>query len=239
MSTHSLVRSFRSIHRVLFYFFVFFLLGTTGVLADESTWELSVDSPDLKVYRKPSAGGSNLVAFRVIGTLGAPPIEVATGILDRDSRMSWMRDLKELRTVRIPGPGSVIEYTEVKTPFILKNRDFVIRTDVTVDHSKQIITIISKSVVDKEVPETGRVRGVLVEGRFKVEPGAQPGTSKLTADMDVDPKGAIPNWIVNHFQKNWPVGMFRGLAYFLQKKVAHLPNDLSPLFVLPLKSEVR
>lgn len=213
-----------------FLLLVLALFVTSTVRANEVGWELSVEAPDLKIYRKPSAGGSDLVAFRVIGYLNATPLEVTTAILDRESRMSWMRDIKILRTVRLPAPGSVIEYTEVKTPFILKNRDFVIRTDVEVDLQKQIFTVVSKSVIDSEVPETSKVRSELVEGRFTIAPGPLPGTSQLTADMDVDPKGSIPNWIVNHFQKNWPMGMFRGLGHFLQKKVAKMPADLVPLF---------
>lgn len=210
--------------------FLFFLpLFTWG--DDPKEWILIASAPDYELYRKPSASSSDLVAFRLIGRIQASPIEVATGILDRDHRLQWMRDIRELRTVKIPLPGTVIEYSAVKTPFIIKDRDFVIQTSVEVSADRQTITVVSKSVESESVPETSMVRGKLTEGKFVIEPGKVAGTSQLTADMDVDPRGSVPRWIVNHFQKNWPVGMFRGLKRFLSLKIAKLPDDLSPLFV--------
>ena len=216
--------------RYVLYFLVV-CLTPLYVHAEESTWTVIARADNYELYQKPSAGSADLVAFRLVGTLKSTPKEVATAILDREHRRQWMRDVRELRTVRLPSPGSVIEYSAVKTPFIIKDRDFVIRTDVEVDLTRQKFIIVSKSVVDPDVPETSAVRGFLTEGRFVIEPGEQPGTAKLTADMDVDPQGSVPRWIVNHFQKNWPIGMFRGLNRFLARKVATLPKDFQPLFM--------
>jgi len=191
---------------------------------------------DFELYRKKSAGDTDLIAFRGIGLLAGTPVEVATGILDRVHRPEWMRDVQNLRTVRILSPGHFIEYSGVKTPFIIKNRDFVIRTDVEVDSFRTKILIMSRSVKDDGAPVTSAVRGEMTEGRFFIEPGPRPGISKITADMDVDPKGSVPLWIVNHFQKNWPIGMFFGLKTFLARGVATLPDDLRPIFALPPES---
>lgn len=197
---------------------------------DKIAWELVSKHADFEVYRKVSAGSEDLFAFRGIGTLSATPTEVAAGILDRLRRPTWMRDVRELRLVRALAPGSFIEYSSIKTPFVVKDRDFLVRTDVAFDPVKNRVVIISKSVTDAAVPPTDWVRGELTEGHFVIEPGSIPGTSRLTADMDVDPKGTVPRWITNHFQKNWPVAMFFGLKLFLSKKVATMPDDLRPIF---------
>lgn len=211
-----------------------FFLVISGAYAEEAAvppkWELVSKSAEFEVFRKKSAGSEELFAFRGVGVLLATPTEVATGILDRAHRAEWMRDIRNLRTVRILAPGKFIEYSGVKTPWVVKNRDFVIQSEVTVDTATKKITILTESVVDPDAPETAWIRGVLTAGRFVIEPGEVPGTSKLTADMDVDPKGTVPRWIVNHFQKNWPVGMFYSLRHFLSRKVAELPEDLKPLF---------
>jgi hypothetical protein len=193
-------------------------------------WTLTVEGDGYRIFKKPSVRSSDLVAFRVIGVLNASPKEVATAILDRDHRMQWMRDVRELRTVRLPKPGSVVEYSAVKTPFVIKDRDFVIRSDVSVDLKKQRIVILSKSVIEEDAPPTSAIRGELVEGEFVLEPGTKEGTTQITADMDVDPKGSVPRWIVNHFQQKWPANMFRALRHFLGRKVATLPTDLQPIF---------
>jgi hypothetical protein len=198
-------------------------------------WELTSQSPDFTLYKKPSRVSPDLVAFRGVGILNYSPLDVAVGILDRARRPQWMSDVQGLRTVRVISPGHFVEYSGVKTPFIIKNRDFVIRSDIEIDATKSTIMIVSKSVEDPDAPLTSAVRG-FTDAKYVIEPGPKPGTSKLTADMDVDPKGSVPKWIVIHFQKSWPVIMFRSLQYFLGRRVATLPTDLEPIF-LPLKTK--
>jgi hypothetical protein len=208
---------------------------STAFGGKDDGYQLVSRNGEFALYRKKSAGDADLLAFRGIGVLPATPIEVATGILDRQHRPEWMRDVRNLRTVRVLGPGHFIEYSGVKTPFIVKDRDFVIRSDVEVDLPKSRILILSRSVTDAAAPETSAVRGEMTLGRFLIEPGPIAGTARLTADMDVDPKGSVPHWIVNRFQKNWPVGMFYGLKNFLARRVETLPEDLRPLFAATAK----
>lgn len=196
-------------------------------------WTSLEKTPDYELFRKPSSGSSDLVAFRIVGTISAPPRDVAVAILDRENRLKWMRSVRELRTVRVPQPGSVIEYSAVKTPFIIKDRDFVVRTDVQVEDPEKRIVITSRSVVDDEIPPGSDVRGEMTEGRFVIEAGEVSGTTRFTADMDVDPKGSVPRWIFNHFQKKWPGAMFRSLKRFVASRTAVLPEDMRPLFDAP------
>jgi hypothetical protein len=223
----------RFLHKATFRFWMILLFFSASTFSsDKADLHLVSQAEDYTLYENASAGASpDLVAFRLVGTLPYSPLEVATAMLDRDHRLLWMRDVKELRTIRFPKPGSVVEYSVVKTPsFLIKNRDFVTETSVEVDRPKNTIRILTKSVVAPETPSTSYVRADLVKGNYLLEPGPQPGTTRLTADLDVDPKGSVPHWIVNHFQKNWPVGMFRSLNAFLRAKIAKLPHDLQPLF---------
>jgi hypothetical protein len=197
----------------------------------EPGWKFISKSSDYSLYEKPSEGSSGLFAFRLVGELNYSAEEVAIAILDREHRMSWMRDVRELKTVRFPKPGAVIEYTAIKTPIVIRDRDFLIQTEVEVDRLKQKFVITSHSVTDPQFPVGSDVRGEMTNGRFVIEPGAHPGTSRLIAEMDVDPKGSVPRWIVNKFQKRWPVGMFRGLQRFLKTKTATLPEDLKLFFL--------
>jgi len=209
----------------------FVLFVSAAVHAEENeTWEPVLKNDEIELRRKVSAGSSDLFAFRGVGILPYPPKTVAAGILDRARRPEWMRDIKELRVIRVNGTGHYLEYTWVRTPIVVKDRDFLIQTDVEVDQLANRIVIVSRSVVDPEVPPTSAVRGALTEGRFVIEPGPSPNTAKLTADMDVDPRGSVPKWITNHFQKNWPIVMFYSLKKFLARNVATIPDDVLPLF---------
>ncbi len=198
--------------------------------ADQPGYDFVLRSGNFELYQKTSIGDADLIAFRGIGVIEATPVEVATAVLDREHRPEWMHDTYGLRTVRVNRPGQFVEYCAIKTPFIIKNRDFVIETTVDVDPTRTKILIVSKSVVDPDAPETSAVRGQMNEGRFTIEPGPVAGTTRITADMDVDPKGSCPRWIVNKYQRNWPGGMFHAMRGFLARKVATLPEDLKPLF---------
>ncbi len=208
-----------------------FFIGPSGFAESKAAeWKWFARGQDFELFVKPSARPSALKAFRLVGTLPVAPRDVAIGILDRDHRPLWMRDILELRTVRLPSPGVVVEYSAIRTPFVIKDRDFLVRTEVSVDARGQVFVITTRSVEDETVPHQSRVRGELIEGKFVISPGAENGTSKIVADMDVDPKGSVPQWMVNHFQKNWPAVMFRSLKNFLALKTATLPPDLVALF---------
>lgn len=219
--------------------FVFFLAAAVVRAGDQPGYEFLLRSGNFELYQKKSIGDADLIAFRGIGVIEATPIEVATVVLDREHRPEWMHETYGLRTVRVIRPGRFVEYCGIKTPFIIKNRDFVIETTVEVDPTRTKILIVSKSVVDPDAPETSAVRGQMNEGRFTIEPGPVAGTTRITADMDVDPKGTCPRWIVNRYQRNWPGGMFHAMRGFLARKVATLPEDLKPLFAAPTPTSAK
>jgi hypothetical protein len=47
--------------------------------------------------------------------------------------------------------------------------------------------------------------------------------TELTAELQCDPKGAIPAWLANLFQKNWPQNTFQAL-----RKQAGKPDIVMP-----------
>jgi hypothetical protein len=75
------------------------------------------------------------------------------------------------------------------------------------------------------VPRTHFVRGKIEYGLFEVtslEPGRR---SKLRAEIQADPKGAIPTWVVNFFQKGWPLNTFQGIRAQAAKPDIAMPPE--------------
>ena len=53
-------------------------------------------------------------------------------------------------------------------------------------------------------PTTSNVRGTLISSTFVLTSTPDGLGTYVTGDVDCDPRGSVPNWIVNFFQKDWP-----------------------------------
>jgi hypothetical protein len=118
--------------------------------------------------------------------------------------------------IRRENKSVFIEYDHVGTPIVLKDRDFVSRVTTHVDSVHHKITIEYKSVDDPDAPKTSFVRGEMIHATF-VFASIGEGKTAVEADIHCDPKGSVPTWIVNFFQKDWPVDTFRNLRKQVKK----------------------
>ncbi len=153
--------------------------------------------------------------------LNAPATEVAAMILDPARGPDWIDSLKETRQIRVLGPDEFVQYDHMRMPPLVKDRDFVNRVTVTRDAVNGTITILYRSVVDAEAPETSYVRGETLYASYVLRTVAGTGEQKtaITAEFRVDPKGDLPRWVVNKFQKNWPVKTLRNLRREVLRRI--------------------
>jgi hypothetical protein len=103
-----------------------------------------------------------------------------------------------------------VEYNHIGTPFIMKDRDFVSIVEIKSDSEKHQIILRYKSTEDAEAPKTSYVRGDLQDTTF-VLTQIEGGKTRLDGSVLADPKGSVPKWMVNFFQKDWPVDTLRNL----------------------------
>ena len=86
-----------------------------------------------------------------------------------------------------------------------------------------------KSIIRDDVPEIkGRVRGQLDRLVYKLEK-LESNKTKVTVEVMVNPKGLLPNFMINLIQKEWPITTLRQLnAQALKGSSIHekLQNDL-------------
>ena len=96
---------------------------------------------------------------------------------------------------------------------------------------KKLPTVILsiKSIVRDTVPEIeGRVRGQLYRLVYKLEK-LESNQTRVTVEIMVNPKGLLPNFMINLIQKDWPITTLRQLnAQALKGTEIHekLRNDL-------------
>ena len=167
-------------------------------------WKLIQDKDGVQSYEK-IASNSGLVAFRGEITIPVPLKKVATILVDESLQKDWVDALVEMRIVSQNGELEHVQYNQTRVPWPFQNRDFVIRVSAKINQQPPTALIDMKSVEDPAVPPVdGVVRGELIHSYYYLKEFEGAKATRMVVEMEVNPKGAIPLWLVNLSQKVWP-----------------------------------
>ena len=208
--------------RLRFLVLVVLLLAARRASADD--WQLTGTNNGITIYKR-AVPGSAIVALKGEGIVDAPVWKVASVLLDTARAQEWVDSLKQSRVVRRLSLTSYIEYNHLGLPLIIKDRDFVSQVQIDVNDEDRSVALIYKPTDDSSVSTTHNVRGEILAGTFlarSIEPGHR---TQLTAEIHCDPKGALPAWIVNLFQRRWPQNTFEGIRRQAAKPDVAMPDE--------------
>ena len=187
-------------------------------------WEALSSQQNVSVFRR-QISNSDIIAVRGITTLPFPVEEVYAVLSDSGRSHEWMPLATKKETVRQIDSKSRIEYTLLNMPWPLADRYTVARGELDIQPGR--VYAISYVSVDGEHLEPGRIRVELEMSSFYFRP-AQDNHTYIDIALLSDPMGAIPKFLVNSFQQNWPVQFLVGLKNQINKVRAELPNVSSP-----------
>jgi hypothetical protein len=180
-------------------------------------WVKTGEKDGVMLYKR-DLPASDVVAFR-----GEALIEESmpriVGVLENVERgKEWMADIAESYNIEKHTETDRWEYNRTKTPWPLQDRDFVIHTQTrfTKDPEPRLIIEMTSGENRKKPLIPGVVRGELLESRFILK-YIDAKKTHLTCEIQADPKGVIPKWVVNLFQKHWPIETIQGLKRQLKK----------------------
>jgi hypothetical protein len=172
----------------------------------------------IAVYRR-DVPGSDVVALRGEAVVGAPLLRVATVLTDTARSTEWIDSLAEARVIRVISDREIVEWDHIRTPFLLRDRDFVYRAKAGLRPEHKQLVIDYHSVTDPLAPKTTYVRGKIVYGIFVLTSIDHGRSTQVLAELFCDPKGSVPKWLVNLFQKRWPYNTIQAL-----RRQAHKPD---------------
>jgi hypothetical protein len=200
-------------------------ISATAWASDMSPgWETIRSDAGIQVSRKV-VPGSSFVAFRGEGDVNAPLLSVANVLVDVPHEKDWMDGIKEARVLRQVSDTEYILYSHLGTPPTMTDREFVTDVRVAVDPSKRGLTVDMHSVDDPSAPRTDYVRAVLTESSFTLHANPDGKTTHVVAEIHCDPKGTIPSWAVNFFQRSWGFNTLQSL----RRQVARGTAPAQPL----------
>ncbi len=196
-----------------------FVLSTVPAHASPSTEWVKISTEDGVTTYKREIPNSPVVAFKGEAIVEDSLAKIA-GVLDEVAReKEWMADLAESYNIEIKTESDRWEYNRTSTPWPLHDRDFVIHTIISFAKIPvPTLTIQMNSALHDQKPVVpGVVRGELMDSNFTMKYVA-PNKTLFSCEILADPKGVIPKWVVNLFQKSWPHDTITGLRKQLQKK---------------------
>jgi hypothetical protein len=163
-------------------------------------WEKIGDDDGIAVYRR-EVPGSPVIAFKGEGVMTHRSF--AWQASSSTPRATGGSTALEARTLRHLEETDYIEYDHVGTPFVMKDRDFVIDRRPGFEPAAKKATLSftrSPTCSPRRLPCPRRAH----QHGFAMTALEHGTKTQLVAEIHCDPKGSVAKWIVNWFQKAWP-----------------------------------
>ena len=206
--------------------------GTKWIEINQEPLDDNEKSEFIIIVEKKNSPEDEVNTYRGTTTMPISIERIAYVLDDTESKTEWISRLKqENRLEGNPFSYRSIAYQHYNLSWPVSDRDYVIESKWTVMKDMKLPTAILsiKSIIRDDVPEIeGRVRGQLDRLVYKLEK-LKSNQTRVTVEIMVNPKGLLPNFMINLIQKEWPITTLRQLnAQALKGSAIHekLKNDL-------------
>ena len=206
--------------------------GTKWIEINQEPLDDNEKSEFIIIVEKKNSPEDEVNTYRGTTTMPISIERIAYVLDDTESKTEWVSRLKkETRLEENPSSYRSIAYQHYNLSWPVSDRDYVIESKWTVMKDTKLPTAILsiKSIIRDDVPEIkGRVRGQSNRLVYKLEK-LKSNQTRVTVEIMVNPKGLLPNFMINLIQKEWPITTLRQLnAQALKGNAIHekLQNDL-------------
>jgi hypothetical protein len=182
--------------------FTLFFLLIANLLVAQKDWELQKSENGISVYTKDQVG-SNFKEIKATTNFKHSLSELIGLLTDISSHTLWIYNCKQSKLIKEVSPSEVYYYMETSVPWPASNRDGVLCFKFTQDKETKIVTVASHGVPDILPEIDGVVRVHKLVASWKFIPKAD-GSVDAEYQINVDPGGSVPAWIVNMFSVEGP-----------------------------------
>ena len=191
-----------------------FVITAAVLLTGENrsdSWEAFHEEDGIKLWRRDDPA-SQFVTFRGRGAIEAPIDQVAAVIRDSSRAPEWMADCVDAATLRFLNVTDSIIYHRTGSPVpFISDRDVVLKIDTQVEPARRAVLITFRQTEDRlRPPLEGIVRMPRLVGHWRLVV-VGPTTTEVEYQVQADPGGALPAWLVNLVSKNLPLRTLQGL----------------------------
>jgi hypothetical protein len=177
--------------------------------AAQDGWSLRKDKEGIKIFSRASDHSKiNEVKadFNMQGTLS----EFADVMIDLPNHVQWAYGTKSCGLLKKVSDCEIYFYTELNCPWPLTNRDLIVHMVITQDPGSKIMKVVETDIPNY-IPEKKQIVRVPVSKAVWTVTPVDKNMVHVNYQIDVDPGGAIPAWLVNMFATKCPFESFKSL----------------------------
>lgn len=184
-------------------------------LAQAVDWQLESDRDGIKVYSKKEEANP-VLSFKGEGIINFPYEDVYKVLANPEEYDQWMPMVKDSRVTKNTSDNEKVVYIHIGMPWPLKDRFFYNLGQVKrLDADAHLLEIHS---IPAEQPHPDKVEGWTNFSFMKMKKLDQGQRAFLEIELNQDPKGRIPVFMVNWVQASWPRDFFVNLRTYMQKR---------------------
>ncbi len=179
--------------------------------AAEPKWEELSDDDGIVVWQREVPGTSQ-VEFRGRGTVKSSVKHLIAIIRDQERKTEWMANCVGNHAIQYVSKNKMVIYNRTGSPApFVDDRDVVLESDADFDLKARSVTISFRETTHAKMPPVEDVvRMPKTRGFWKLE-YKDANLTMVTYQVQADPGGSIPQWVVNWASKGLPRKTIEGL----------------------------
>jgi len=197
---------------------------------DERLWKKVSEKNGLKLFMRKEKG-TKILGFKIAGILMSPVENILATLRDVELSTEWTPGLISKITLHETSDEEAITYSLNKMPWPASDRELVLHNKLFLSEEKKLLYLITKSMEHASRPITNKyIRAFIGYSYMGIRPlGAHKTYFEWT--IFADPRGWIPAWMVNFFQKKFPIKFLQRLEKRSNEKVLVLKPGLKRLLL--------
>lgn len=191
----------------------FFLLPL-GIAYSQPKWQLRINQDSIKVYTA-FTDDSKIKSIRAEFQLRSSRVELFEELMHAERYPEWQYSAVKCEVLEKISPVEMIYYCEASAPWPVSNRDMVIRLRIEEKPGQSDFRVVTLTD-SKPVPvRDGLIRVPMSRAEWIVKE-ISPGKMQIQYNIQIDPGGAVPAWLVNMVAAQAPYQSFKNLKKRLE-----------------------
>lgn len=174
------------------------------------SWHKVTRDAGIEVHQKDHPD-RDLPSFRGVGMVNSSIYRVLAVLEDTTRHTEWMERCVESRVIKQMQKDERIIYNRTGAMWPVADRDVVVQGRLDFDVARQVVMLHFKSLRKSSVPKVdGVVRMTNLSGHYRlVRKG--PHKTHVTFEVDADPGGALPAFVVKWASRDIPIKTIKAL----------------------------
>lgn len=189
---------------------VLLLLAACPAVSQPGTWEVIEERDGIVVSQRPVEDRA-FPRVRAVGEVRGTPYEILAILLDVPSHVGWLPDCVASTVLRRLGPWRHVIYMRTDAPWPVADREAVVENEVIFLDPPLKVKVKFDAI---SAPEIARGRGTVrmksLSGFYAIE-AIDAERSLVHYEIDADPAGSLPAWLVTMQSTRNPLQTLTGL----------------------------